>query len=129
MDTRQALRQGWGRGARVVVAGLMGLGLVAADAAVPAWSAEPGVRNPRQNARQHRQGARIRQGVRSGELTKEEAKGLRENQRAIRQEERAFKADGSYTAAERAKVSHDLNTLSRDISQEKHDAEVQPRVK
>ncbi len=128
MDTRQAPWQGWGRNVRAALAGLMALGLVAADATAPAWSAERGVRNPRQNARQHRQDARIRQGIRSGELTREEVKGLREKRREIRQEERAFKSDGSYTADERAKVSHDLNDMSRDIYREKHDTEVQPRV-
>lgn len=127
MDTGRSRRQTWGRGTGIVLAGLVGIGVVAADAAAPAWSAEYGVRNPRQNARQHRQDARIRQGVRSGELTVGEARTLGAESRAIRREERAFESDGSYTPAERAHVERDLNRLGRDIYREKHDAEVRPR--
>jgi len=53
------------------------------------------------NHRQHRQERRIEQGVRSGELTHQEAKGLRKEERNIRREERAFKSDGKLTRAER----------------------------
>ena len=81
------------------------------------------------NERQHRQDQRIKQGVRSGELTKDEAKNLREEQREIRQEERAYKADGKLTRDERKDLHQDLNNLSKDIYTEKHDNEKRPRAR
>jgi 5-methylcytosine-specific restriction endonuclease McrA len=104
--------------------------LVAVDLAAPSVaSAEAGVRNPRQNARQVRQDRRIRHGVRTGQLTREETRDLVRQRNEIRQDERAYKSDGSYTAAERAEVRQDLNQLSRDIYREKHDAETRPAAK
>jgi uncharacterized protein YoaH (UPF0181 family) len=82
---------------------------------------DPGV-----NKRQHRQAKRIKQGVKSGELTKHEAKELREDQRDIKTKEQAYKADGKLTNAERKDLQHDLNESSRDIHQEKHDAQTRP---
>lgn len=80
-------------------------------------------RAPGVNHRQHKQHARITQGVRSGELTRQEARSLRAKQRAIRAEERAFKADGTLTKSERKALHRDLNEASRDIHREKHDGE------
>ena len=81
------------------------------------------------NARQHRQGQRVEQGARSGELTRDEAKGLREQRRAIRQEERTYKADGQLTRDERKDLHQDLNDLSKDIYNEKHDGEKRSRAR
>ena len=81
-------------------------------------TSDPGV-----NARQHREKNRIKQGVRSGELTKDETKELRGDQKEIRQEERAYKSDGVLTSAERKDLHQDLNNESQKIYQEKHDAE------
>jgi hypothetical protein len=81
------------------------------------------VRDPGVNARQHNQHDRIAQGVRSGELTKDEAKGLRTEQRSLRQEERQYKSDGMLTKDERKDLHQDLNASSRNIYSEKHDAE------
>jgi hypothetical protein len=81
------------------------------------------VRDPGVNARQHNQHDRIGQGVRSGSLTRDEAQGLREEQRSIRQEERAYKSDGILTRDERKDLHQDLNSASRHIYDEKHDAE------
>ncbi len=85
---------------------------------------DPGV-----NARQHRQQNRVEQGVRSGELTRDEAQGLREQRRAIRQEERSYKADGQLTPEERKDLHQDLNNLSKDIYKEKHDGDRRPRAR
>jgi len=85
--------------------------------------AEHRPRDPGVNARQHHQNERIRQGVRSGELTRSEAQGLREDRRDIRQLERAYKSDGVLTRGERRDLHHEQNELSRDIYQEKHDDE------
>ncbi len=83
----------------------------------------PAVRDPGVNARQGFQRDRIGQGVRSGELTKDEAKQLAGEQRAIRKEERAYKSDGKLTKDERKDLHQDLNAASKDIYEQKHDAE------
>ena len=85
-------------------------------------------RDPGVNHRQHRQGDRIQQGVRSGELTRAEAKDLREDRRDIRQEEREYKSDGHLSKAERQDLHQDMNALSKDIHSEKHDADKRPRA-
>lgn len=73
--------------------------------------------------RQHNQADRIRQGVRSGELTKDEARGLVKEQREIRQLERQYKSDGVLTRDERRDLHKELNQASRHIYKEKHDGE------
>jgi len=85
---------------------------------------DPGV-----NARQERQEHRVKQGVRSGELTKGETQQLREERRNIRQEERTYKADGTLTRDERKDLHQDMNDLSKDIYTEKHDDEKRPRAR
>jgi len=84
---------------------------------------DPGV-----NKRQHRQAKRIKQGVKSGELTKHEAKELREDQRDIKNKEEAYKSDGKLTNAERKDLQHDLNQSSREIHQEKHDGQTRQHL-
>jgi len=88
-----------------------------------AANANAGTHDPRINHRQHHQHERIAQGVKSGELTKDEAKDLRGDQKELRQEEQAYKADGKLTKAERKDLHEDLNKNSKEIYQEKHDAE------
>lgn len=85
--------------------------------------------DPNVNARQLRQDHRVKQGVRSGALTKDEAGKLREERRSVRQEEHAYKSDGTLTRDERKDLHQDLNTLSKDIYSEKHDAEQRPRAR
>jgi hypothetical protein len=88
-----------------------------------ATSAIAATRDPHINNRQHNQHERIAQGVKSGELTRTEAKDLRGDQRALRQEEAAYKADGKLTKSERTDLRQDLNENSKEIYQEKHDAD------
>jgi TolA-binding protein len=85
--------------------------------------AEPRPRDPGVNARQHTMNERVRQGVRSGELTRNEAQGLREDRREIRQLEREYKSDGELTRDERRDLHQQQNEFSRSIYQEKHDDE------
>ena len=80
-------------------------------------------RDPGVNRHQHRHAHRIQQGVRSGELTRDETRALAQEQRTIRQEERAYKSDGKLTKQERKDLHQDLNQASRNIYAEKHDAE------
>lgn len=77
----------------------------------------------RVDQRQHNQADRIRQGVRSGELTKDEARGLVKEQREVRQLERQYKSDGVLARDERRDLNKELNQASRHIYQEKHDGE------
>lgn len=67
-----------------------------------------------------RQHARIHQGVKSGNLTREEAKDLRQDQRELRREERAMRKDG-LTAEERQEIRQGRRQASQEIYQEKHD--------
>lgn len=107
----------------MALAAMTGLILVAGSLTA---QAEPGTRDPRVNVRQHHQAARIRQGVRSNELTRHETRKLAEQQRDIRQLERAYKSDGKLTGAERRDLHHEQNQASRDIYRQKHDAQQRP---
>jgi hypothetical protein len=72
--------------------------------------------------RKHNQQARIRQGVKSGELTHGEAKHIEKQEHALNKEERQMrKADGGkLTAADRAKLNRQQNHLSKEIYKDKH---------
>lgn len=100
-------------------------GMAALMLAAPLAS-HAGARDPGVNQRQHNQQHRIQQGVRSGELTRGEARGLAAQQRAIRAEERAYKADGHLDRYERADLRRDQNQASRSIWRQKHDGQDRP---
>lgn len=73
------------------------------------------IRGKAQNQRQ-----RIKQGVKSGELTKAEAKNVINDQREIRQEVKEAKADGVVTKEERKDIKQDQRQASRKIYRKKH---------
>ncbi|HEV2105362.1 MAG TPA: hypothetical protein VGU27_06485 [Candidatus Eisenbacteria bacterium] len=75
---------------------------------------------PRVERREARQDARIRQGVRSGELTRGEATRLRAGERHIDRMENRAKADGHVTPRERARLNRAQNRESRRIYRLKH---------
>ena len=81
------------------------------------------VRDPGVNERQANQTARIVQGVKSGELTHNEAQELRTERRDIRDLEHDYKSDGTLTGAERQDLHQQLNQQSQEIYEEKHDEE------
>ena len=83
-----------------------------------AAAAHPGP--PRVDRREARQESRIRQGVRSGELTPGEAEHLHAGQRHVQRIERRAKADGVVTMRERARLGHSQNRQSRHIARLKH---------
>ena len=83
-------------------------------------SAQPGTKTPGVTARQKNQAKRIRQGVRSKELTKGETVSLAKDAKEIRQEKAAAKADGTVTGAERKEIHQDMNQASRKIYRKKH---------
>ena len=72
------------------------------------------------NGRESHEQARIRQGVRSGELTRREAVRLEREQAKIRVDERFLRRNG-LTAKERARLQNELNRASKDIHRQKHD--------
>ena len=71
--------------------------------------------------REANQKARIKEGVKSGELTKPEAKRLAKNQKHIKHAEAKAKADGVVTPGERAKLDHKQDKASKRIAKQKHD--------
>jgi hypothetical protein len=74
------------------------------------------------NDRQQNQRTRIRQGVRSGELTRREAGRLQAQQARIRVNEAyARRSGGEFTARERARIQRQQNRSSRHIYRQKHD--------
>ena len=81
------------------------------------------VRDPGVNERQVNQTARIQQGVKSGELTHDEAQDLRTERRDIRDLEHTYKEDGTLTRDERQDLHQQLNQQSQEIYEEKHDEE------
>ena len=79
-----------------------------------------GTKTPEINRRERRQRRRIRQGVRSGQLTKAEAARLRAEQRRIAAEKRRAKANGVVTRRERRKLVRAENRANRRIYRAKH---------
>ena len=82
--------------------------------------------NTRTDSRQAMQGARITNGVASGEVTRPEAHRLRAEQQVIRRTEARVEADGVVTRREHRKLTKLQNRASHDIRTQKHD--VQTRV-
>lgn len=76
--------------------------------------------DPRVNVRQEIQELRIKQGVRSGELTKAETQSLVRQQKRINKLERAYKSDGHLTLGERRNLAKAQNKASKDIYRKKH---------
>ena len=65
--------------------------------------------------------ARIRRGVRSGRLTREEARRLRARERANRAERRGYRSDGTLTREERRDIRRDERRSDRGIRREMRD--------
>lgn len=73
--------------------------------------------------RQAIQEQRIHQGLRSGEITRREARELEAEQARIRQMERAAKRDGHVDRYEAARIRDAQNAASRHIRAEANDTE------
>jgi hypothetical protein len=72
--------------------------------------------------RRYNDRARIRRGVRSGRLTREEAQQLRQQERANRAERRAYRrSDGTLTREERRELRRDERRSDREIRREMRD--------
>ena len=75
------------------------------------------------NYQQYNQQRRINQGVRSGQLTPEEAYRLKQQEALLRRQEALAKRDGYVSYQERVELNRQLNQLGREIHQEKHDSQ------
>jgi hypothetical protein len=69
---------------------------------------------------QKRQAARIKQGVKNGELTAEEAKELREGQKEVREMKQEARADGKVDMKERKEIRKEQKKQSKEIYRKKH---------
>ncbi len=78
-------------------------------------------RNDAIDQRQRNQMARIEAGIRSGQLTRHEARELIREQRRIEHLQRRYLADGRLDRDEWADLDRRLDDLSRDIRAEMHD--------
>ena len=95
------------------------LGLVAMTSVASAYD----YRQSQIDAREHQQERRIQEGVRSGQLTRSEARQLEAEQARIRQMERNAQRDGRIDRREAAQIRQAQDNASRHIYQEKHDSE------
>lgn len=84
---------------------------------------------PRIDQRQENQQARIEQGVRSGELTRNEAHQLQHQQAHIAATERRAAADGVVTPKEKRKIEHMQDNASNNINKKKHNNKKRPPKK
>ena len=83
-------------------------------------NADAQTRTPYTNKHQYKQHARIKQGVRSGELTRHEARGLKMQQAKVRHYKQMAKADGRVTRSERKMIYHAQKNANRNIYHKKH---------
>ncbi|MCP5115430.1 MAG: hypothetical protein GY953_31770 [bacterium] len=82
-------------------------------------SADAAIKN-----RQRHQRVRIKQGVKSGELTKREARGLGTASARLGREIRRDRVDGGgLTPRERVKIHHKQDRLSGQVFRQKHDGQ------
>ena len=75
------------------------------------------------NQTERRQQVRIHQGIRNGELTRQEARRLEAEQARIRVDERFARANGNLSLRERERLRNELSHASRDIYRQKHDTQ------
>jgi hypothetical protein len=97
---------------------LSGFAVCVALSPISVWASSP-ARSI--NHLEHREQVRIRQGIRSGELTRQEARRLEAEQARIRVNERYDRSDGKLTLKEREQLYKQLHHASRDIYRQKHD--------
>ena len=89
--------------------------LLSAIALLLAGSAETFAQR-RNNDRQ-----RIRRGIYSGQITRDEARAIRERERQLRAERRAYRSDGTLTREERREIRRDEREQDRYIRSQRRD--------
>jgi len=87
---------------------------------VAAANAQPTAHNIAKH--QHSQQARIREGIRHGELSRSETARLEKQQHHILQERRIAKSEGRFNQAERNHTRHEQIVASHNIYRKKHNA-------
>ena len=75
---------------------------------------------PKVKDRQINQQKRIKQGIKSGELSKRETLRLQKQQASVQRTKKRAKADGVVTKKERARIHHKQNKTSKNIYRAKH---------
>jgi Ni/Co efflux regulator RcnB len=75
---------------------------------------------PGADKRQKNQKHRVKTGVKSGEITKREAKSIKHSTKSAKRYEAKAKSDGKVTWKERARLQHKENKSSRKIYRTKH---------
>jgi len=78
---------------------------------------------PRLDAREQNQRDRIAQGIRSGELTRPEARRLIAGERQLHRHERHARSDGTVTRGERIALGRHAHRMSARIYRQKHDSQ------
>ena len=82
-------------------------------------------KTPVVDQREKNQQERIKEGVKSGELTPAETRRLEMQQGKIKADEMNAKSDGNVTPKERLKLKREQNRASRNIYHKKHNNRVQ----
>lgn len=98
---------------------LAGMMVFAMILAVNTTDAHPGCRSVKK--KQYNQHARINHGVRNGQLTVREARGLKMQQAKVRHYKTMAMADGRVSPAERRLIRSEQRKASRNIYHQKHD--------
>ncbi len=83
-------------------------------------------RKAKVNRRQAKQAQRVRQGKRSGQITRAEGRKIQRQQRGVKRAERRAKADGVVTKREARKIQTKQNRASRTIHRAKHNDRKRP---
>jgi Tfp pilus assembly protein FimT len=94
----------------IVISGLMAIFAVAAF----------GQETPGADTRQKNQKHRIKQGGKSSEITRREAKSVKHSYKSAKRYEAKAKSDGVVTKRERTRLKHKENRSSRNIYRVKH---------
>ena len=96
--------------------------LAAAPFAQSAFATDNDDHKPTIQERKRMQQARIRQGEKSGQLTRGETRHVEKQEHALNREEREMRAKdgGKLTAQDRAKLNRQQNHLSKEIYKDKH---------
>ena len=106
----------------------LAVGATIAIASIGAFAqAASAPQTPRVDKREARQDTRIQNGVASGQLTPKETYRLEKEQAAINKAETKAKADGKVTKHERRRLAKMQNKASKDIHDQKHDAQTAPK--
>lgn len=74
----------------------------------------------RADKRQKNQKHRVKQGAKSGELTKKEAKSIKYSAKSANRYEKKVKSDGTVTKKEKLRLEHKQDKTSRKIYRTKH---------